>query len=73
MGMNLYRETNKILSSLVFSLAQIDSFRRHFYENNFSGELSKIFSDIVQKNCLNKMAIPPEPPNIKSVLTKKTL
>ena len=55
MGMNLDRETNKILSSLVFSLAQIDSFRRHFYENNFSVELSKIFSDIVQKNCLNKI------------------
>ena len=53
--MDLDKETNKILSSLIFSLAQIDSFRSYFYEKNLSGELCKIFSDIIHKNCFNKI------------------
>lgn len=53
--MDLDQETNKILSSLIFSLAQIDSFRKYIYEKNFSGEICKIFSEIVHKNCFNKI------------------
>lgn len=55
MGIDLDKETNKILSSLIFSLVQIDSLRSYFYEKNLSGELCKIFSDIVHNNCFNKI------------------
>jgi len=48
-------EIKKVLSSLILSLSQIDSFRQIFYSKNLKGELCQIFSDLINKNSFDKI------------------
>ena len=48
-------EIKKILSSLILSLSQIDSFRQIFYSENLKGELCQIFSDLINNKSLDKI------------------
>ena len=48
-------EIKKILSSLILSFSQIDTFRQIFYSKNLKGELCQIFSDLINNNSLDKI------------------
>ena len=48
-------EIKKVLSSMLLSFSQINSFRKIFYSKNFQGELCQIFSDLIKNNTLNKI------------------
>ena len=48
-------EIKKILSSMLLSFSQINSFRKIFYSKNFQGELCQIFSDLIKNNNLDKI------------------
>ena len=48
-------EIKKVLSSLILSLSQIDSFRQIFYSKNLKGDLCQIFSDLINKNSFDKI------------------
>ena len=48
-------EIEKILSSLILSFTQIESFRKFFYSKTFKGELCQILSDIIKNNSIEKI------------------
>ena len=48
-------EIKKILSSMLLSFSQINSFRKIFYSKNLEGELSQVFSDLIKNNNLDKI------------------
>ena len=48
-------EIKKVLSSLILSLSQIDSFRQIFYSKNLKGELCQIFFFFFNKNSFDKI------------------
>ena len=54
MGM-IETEIKKILSSLILSFTQIESFRKFFYSKTFKGELCQIFSEIIKNNSIEKI------------------
>ena len=54
MGM-IETEIKKILSSLILSFTQIESFRKFFYSKTFKGELCQILSNIIKNNSIEKI------------------
>ena len=62
-------EIKKILSSMLLSFSQINSFRKIFYSKNFQGELCQIFSDLIKNNNLDK--IDEYTDNLKNKFEKK--
>ena len=52
----LKAKLDSILSSLIISFIKIDSFKKYFYlNNNFKGELGRMFSDLAKSNNINSI------------------